>query len=254
LRGAAVARALAVLAAVAAMLAFFATFSRGGMISLGVVILAGCVYAGKARPAFVALVVGVVLVGAVFLGDTTSGAVARLTSTSTSGRSDIWKVGLRMVRAHPIIGVGSGNYSVVEPHYFAITPGQLTRGDLIVDRRFPAHNMYLHIQAELGIVGLVLFLGVLGLSLAAAVKAVRLFRAQGDRSLEILGRALVVALIGVLAADFFLSDQYDKQLWLLLALGPALLAIARQGALRTPDYVPPLLISPALSSDPVWQQ
>ena len=36
----------------------------------------------------------------------------------------------------------------------------------------------------------------------------------------------MVALVALLAMDFFLSDQFSKQLWLLLALCPALLAIA----------------------------
>jgi O-antigen ligase len=228
LRRAPVARALAVLAALGAMAAFFGTFSRGGMISLAVVILVGCVYAGRARPAFVALVIGAALVGAVFLHNDTSGAVQRLTSTNTSGRSDIWKVGLRMVRANPVLGVGSGNYTVAEPHYLLSSPGAIQRGDLIVTTPLPAHNIYLHVLAEMGIIGLGLFVSILWLSIRCAVKAVRVFRATGQRSLEILGRALVVSLAGILAADFFVSDQYSKQLWLLLALGPALLAIARR--------------------------
>ena len=35
--------------------------------------------------------------------------------------------------------------------------------------------------------------------------------------MEIVARAMVVALVGILAADFFVSEQYGKQLWLLLA-------------------------------------
>jgi O-antigen ligase len=235
-----IARVFAVLAAVAAMAAFFATFSRGGMLALGVVILAGCVYAGKSRPAFVALVIGVVLVGSVFLQDTTSGAVARLTSTSTSGRSDIWKVGLRMARANPILGIGSGNFTIAEQHYLLTSPGKITAVDLILDTPQPAHNIYLHVLAEMGVVGLALFLSVIVLSLRAAVKAVKLFSARGDQSMEILGRALVLALVGILAADFFVSDQYSKQLWLLLGLGPALLAIARRTSVEdNPPYMTP---------------
>ena len=227
-RHAPVARALAILAALGALAAFFGTFSRGGLIALGVVILVGCVYAGRARPAFVALVLATLVVGAVFLGSNTSGAVQRLTSTNTSGRSDIWKVGLRMVRANPVLGVGSGNYTVVERDYLLTEPGAIQRGDLIVTTPLPAHNIYLHIVAEMGIIGLVLFVSILWLSIRSAVKAVGIFRANGQRSLEILGRALVVALAGILAADFFVSDQYSKQLWVMLALGPALLAIARR--------------------------
>jgi hypothetical protein len=38
----------------------------------------------------------------------------------------------------------------------------------------------------------------------------------------------VVALVAFLTSNFFLSSQFDKQLWLLIALGPVLLAISRQ--------------------------
>jgi O-antigen ligase len=256
LKRAPMARGLAVVAALAGMAAFFGTFSRAGLIALGVVILAGCVYAGKARRAFLAsLVIGVVVVGAVFLQDTSSGAVQRLTSSSTSGRSSIWKVGLRMVRANPIIGVGSGNYTVAEPHYFLTSPGEIQRGDLIVDTPFPAHNIYLQAWAEMGVIGLALFLSVIVLSVRAAVKAVTLFRASGEQSMEILGRVLVIALAGILAADFFAPDQYSKQLWLLLAVGPALLAIARRSPVAR-SHAPPTLMAPGppVPSDPAWQR
>jgi O-antigen ligase len=239
LRRAPLARLLAGLAAVVAMVAFFGTFSRGGLLALGVAIVAGCIYGGKSRPAFALLLVGVVLVGSLFLRDTTSGAVARLTSASTSGRIDIWKVGLRMVRAHPIVGVGSGNYTVAEPHYLLTSPGAIQRGEFIIDTPLVAHNIYLHVLAEMGVVGLALFLGVLGLAIRSATRAVEIFRRRGERSLEILGRALVVALAGILAADFFVSDQYSKQLWLLLALGPALLAIARELPEPEPAFAGP---------------
>jgi O-antigen ligase len=177
------------------------------------------------------LVVAVALVGSVFLRETTSGAVARLTNSTTSGRTDIWKVGLRMVRAHPVVGVGSGNYTIAEPHYLLISPGAIKRGDFILDRTLVAHNIYLHVLAEMGVIGLALFLSVLGFSISAAVRAVSLLHKRGDRALEVLGRALVVALVSMLAADFFASEQYSKQLWLLLAMGPALLALAQ----RAPD-------------------
>jgi hypothetical protein len=49
----------------------------------------------------------------------------------------------------------------------------------------------------------------------------------GDERMELATRAVLVALLGILAADFFISGIYSKQLWLLLALGPALLAVAR---------------------------
>jgi F0F1-type ATP synthase assembly protein I len=53
-----------------------------------------------------------------------------------------------------------------------------------------------------------------------------------------------VALIGILTADFFISEQFSKQLWLLLGLGPALLGVARsmqaarERGERTPGAAP----------------
>ena len=44
--------------------------------------------------------------------------------------------------------------------------------------------------------------------------------------MESCARAVVVALVAVFVADFFVSEQLSKTLWLLLGLGPALLAIA----------------------------
>ena len=78
--------------------------------------------------------------------------------------------------------------------------------------------------------GLALFLSFIALAMRCAIKAVSIFRRRGERSMELMGRAIVVALAGILAADFFLSEQYSKQLWLLLAMGPALLSLARRGS------------------------
>ena len=49
----------------------------------------------------------------------------------------------------------------------------------------------------------------------------------GDAGMELLARGLFVALVAMLAADFFISEPYNKHLWLLLALCPAVLAVAR---------------------------
>jgi O-antigen ligase len=103
----------------------------------------------------------------------------------------------------------------------------VTRADLIVDTPKVAHNIYLEMLADLGIPGLLAFLGVVGGSLAAAVAAARTFERLGDRELEVMARCAVFALIGFLVSDFFLSGEFSKQLWLAFALGPTLLAMSR---------------------------
>ena len=93
--------------------------------------------------------------------------------------------------------------------------------------------MYLHVLAELGIVGLALFVSLIGFSVVSTVKAARRFERAGDRDMELLARGLVVGMLGLLAADFFLSGQFSKQLWILLGLGPAMLALSKRRAKRS---------------------
>jgi O-antigen ligase len=97
----------------------------------------------------------------------------------------------------------------------------------VVDQPHVAHNIYLGFLAELGIVGLCLFLVIAAGSLRTAGLAARSFARSGDRDLELVTRAVIVAILALLAADIFISDQYSKVLWLLLAFGPALLGVSR---------------------------
>jgi hypothetical protein len=45
--------------------------------------------------------------------------------------------------------------------------------------------------------------------------------------MELISYGLLCGVLGFLAASFFLSEEYSKQLYLLLAMGPALLHVAR---------------------------
>jgi O-antigen ligase len=153
-------------------------------------------------------------------------ALQRVTMSDTSGRADIWTVGWRMVQAHPLTGVGSGNFQAASIHYLE-QPGSITSANLIVDVPHVAHNIYLELLADLGIPGLIAFLGIVLASMGAAWRAAEEFRRAGRQDLELLARCLLLALVAFMAADFFLSGEFSKQLWLLLALAPATLAVAR---------------------------
>jgi O-antigen ligase len=130
------------------------------------------------------------------------------------------------VEDEPLRGIGAGNFSTASIHYL-IGPGLLRRSDFIVDTQKVAHNVYLETLAELGIVGLTLLVVLILLLFRCSLAAIRQFERNGDVAMEIISRAQLVALIGLLASLFFSSDQYSKQLWLLFAIGPTLLAIAR---------------------------
>jgi O-antigen ligase len=144
-----------------------------------------------------------------------------------------------MVEAHPLDGVGAGNFQVSSKHY-VLQPGSLARSDEIFIGNKVTHNTYLQTAAELGLIGLALFLGVIAFSFWCLVGAAQRFRRARDIPSEALARSLIVAMVGLLAADFFISEMFSKQLWLMLGIGPALLAIAKrtEAAAKSPDPVP----------------
>jgi O-antigen ligase len=211
-----------------AMFGIVLTVSRSGLVALGVAILAAIVFSGRWRPrvAVVGVLVGLVAFS-YFAFLAPSAARERVTHfDGGTGREDIWRVAWRMVEDNPAKGVGAGNFENTSIHYLLV-PGTLRRSDFIVDTRKTAHNVYLGTLAELGVVGLALLAALILILLITSFRAIKAFERNGNVQMEILARAQLVAIFGLLAALFFSSDEYKKQLWLLLAMAPALLAIAR---------------------------
>jgi O-antigen ligase len=241
-RGKPLVRLACVAAGVICMLALFLTSSRGGLIALAVALIAAVFLGGRRRGTMLVAALGAILV-TVFYFATIAPADVRervIHPEGGTGRVDIWTVGLRMVKDNAIHGVGSGNFTTSSIHYL-LEPGVLLRDDFIIDTPKVAHNTYLQILAELGIVGFALFMTILLFSLVCAFKAHRVAAAAGDRELDIIARATVVALVALFSAYIFVSRDYGKQLWLLLALCPVMLELARreaQGRLSAPDPEP----------------
>jgi O-antigen ligase len=214
------------LGAIALLIAgLVATESRGGAVAGVVAIVAAFVlFRGRRREvaAVAALALGVAAVTFV----SSPGTWERVTSyKNDNGRADLRTVAWRMGMDEPVTGVGLNNFEVRAPD-FVREPGALTYVGLIVDDPHLVHNTYLQLFAEDGIVGLALFLGIVGGCLRAAKLAADRFGARGERQLETLARAVMVATISVLAADLSLSSATEQRLWLLLALGPVLLTVA----------------------------
>jgi O-antigen ligase len=227
------------------------TVSRGGLVALGVALIAACLMAGRWRGRALAVAtVAVVTMVVYFASFAGLDARDRVTTVEGgSGRTDIWKVGWRMVEDKPIQGIGSGNFPISSIHYL-LEPGVLERDEFIIDTPKVAHNTYLQVLAELGIVGLSLFLAIIAFSIRCALHAARWFARHGDSQMELVARGMVVALVGVLAADFFISEHFGKHLWLLLGLGPAMYGVARRTYPERAQANPPPSTAPALRAVP----
>ena len=224
------------MAAAFCVMGIFLTVSRGGLIALAASLLAALVFAGRWRPiAFVATAAIACSSFYYFAVVAPPEATERLEVTTEGeaalkqGRTTIWQVAERIVEAKPVTGVGAGNFQVSARRYL-LQPGALGRTDLIIATPKVVHNTYLGMAAELGLVGLGMFSVIVLFCVSSAIRAARHFTAIGDRGGEALARGLTVALVGTLVADTFISQEYNKVLWLMLGLGPALLGIARSRA------------------------
>ncbi len=122
-------------------------------------------------------------------------------------RVAIWKEGLDMFQQRPFLGVGTGGYmNIVAP---------------IQGERRVAHNVFLSILVELGIIGLALFV------LMMAVLLVSVRHMKKDERLM-----WVLLLSTFLVGGFFLSWEHTKQTWLIMGL-----LAARAVPLRAPFKV-----------------
>jgi hypothetical protein len=202
--------------------------SRGGIVALAVALVVGLVCA-RGHRAGVAAIAAVAIVTGTAWFVAQPAAWQRVTSNvqEGSGRADLWRVARLVAADHPLIGVGLENFEVQSPRYVRAVP-DLIAVELIAERPHEVHNAYLQTLADTGAIGLALWLlPVLG-SWGACWAAARRFDARGARSDAALARAVGVAIAALLAGSIFLSNASDPRLWILLGLGPALLACAQR--------------------------
>lgn len=130
---------------------------------------------------------------------------ANTTDPSLLERIQAQEVGLAMFRAHPATGVGVGNFAAVEP-MFLDQPGVLNTGQI-----FAAHDLYLEIAAEQGVLGLGAWLLFYGGALFISIRALTLAAQLGNRDLQLISLGVLMGLVGWAAASavLHLSDLND---------------------------------------------
>jgi O-antigen ligase len=133
---------------------------------------------------------------------------------SIMGRLYAWKIGVLIALDRPFIGVGIGCFALAWPIYAGPEAGNAWK---------TAHNAFIQVLGEAGVVALVAFVSVI-----IAVMA-RLWRGMRPRSGEpaALAKGVFIALWGYVTCAMALSIAFNWFLYLLLALG---IAVARFSA------------------------
>jgi len=120
-------------------------------------------------------------------------------ATDRSGRVEIWKRGLSLMLNKPLFGCGINQFSIVN--------GKMPDGSWLT-----AHNSFIQIGAELGIISLMLFVMTIYMSIKT------LNDCESNLENAWLIRGVRTALYGFCIGGFFLSWAYACGLYFLIAL------------------------------------
>lgn len=198
------------------MVAIVATFSRGGFLTLAVILVA---YLGTIRRrggggwAFLALVLGLAVVPLFIPGYTERlSTITTISADPTGSSQERWRdmlAALTYMMYHPVVGAGIGMNA-------------LAMNEMRGDTGREVHNVYLEYGMELGIPGLILFL----LLLTGCLKHVRNVQRQSAQipalyELSYLSQGIRISLIAFAVAGFFHPVAYHFYFYYIAGLAIA---------------------------------
>lgn len=226
-------RLLALGTAAIAAGAIIHTYSRGGALALGVVVIGCLATARLSRRHLLAFGATVLLGGVVLLSGDFGRRLGTLRQilpgqervekldTSFQNRILQARVAWRVFLDHPVLGVGAGNYTEHYVEYADEVGSAAPEYDKAGGAHYP-HNLYLELASETGFAGLIAFGAVVLLFVGHLRRAGAAYRDDGDELNATLASALLIALVGYLVSSLFLHGHYQRYLWLLLGLSAAL--------------------------------
>ena len=184
------------------LLGIVMTGSRGGMLAAVLCMLVLLAAAPRGRRILAAYLVTGTVVGLVaFFVHPLGLAEREVTTTSSSGRTSIWKVGLAACPQYCPVGSGWETFPIVYARTQPTVPGaEVLAG---AGGAYQPHNVILLVAIELGIAGLLLFFAVLGLTVAEAWRLPSAVRGPP-----------LAALLGTYQAALFLSNLGYKFFWM----------------------------------------
>lgn len=222
------------------VVSLFMTSSRGGFLGL---LVAGMVFAYRRFGVKGALGVLALLLLAVLPTDLGERALATLDrnaeapaglEASNKAHTALFWGGLRMMMDSPVFGVGPYRFSDYSRAYSGL------------DISYIAHNTYLELGAEAGLLVLLLYVLLVATAVATLGRVAKLGGRPETRSLAAWAEGLRTGLIGFSVSAGFISAQYEKYFWLAIFLSIAIARLALRATVPVAARAPqPVALSPA---------
>ncbi|CAN5888812.1 hypothetical protein BH18ACI5_BH18ACI5_26990 [soil metagenome] len=226
-----IARAIGLIGVPLIAAAIIFTKSRGGTIGLAVMVIVFLYKVRRVRPGLAAGIILICLATVPLLPESFTSRMSSIANPeedptgSREARKQLLKEAYRTFLDHPVFGIGAGQF-------MNYSPEERTRYVAWRD----THNAPLQVAAELGVVGLALFVAIIWSGFAAARIAARTLRARAPTARLRLRRAAMgehdrftmyaagftASLAGWFIAALFASVAYYWTLYLVLGLALAL--------------------------------
>ena len=145
------------------------------------------------------------------LGSSESGPALAGADNSLRDRTSLMLSALMVFRDHPVIGVGPG----MVKYYTQSAAREIGISSVTGD--YQAHNLFLGIAADAGLLGLICFLLILFIPLRDLARA-RKYWMVSRPDLSYLATAFFQALVAYIVTGFFLHLSYYRFFYLMLAL------------------------------------
>jgi len=133
---------------------------------------------------------------------------------NTSERLKMWKKTLSMIKDHPLMGVGSGNWKVVIPSYGLANTGY-AQGGVAPDR---VHNTYLQIASETGVPGAIFYFGMWVLIAVIGFKMIRK-TTSNDKKILVIVMLAGLSAVAVDSLFSFAVERIEHSIYMLLMAG-----------------------------------
>ncbi len=190
--------------------AVFLTGSRGGLLGLGVSILLMSLRSSKKL--FTVFLIPVFLVAYVWQAGSIMKERARDIPryeevASSQTRLQAWAAAGRMILSHPVTGVGVSSFGAAFSNFSDKHPRE-------------AHNTFLQISAEMGLMAGIAWLGIVIFSLLGLWRSASVLRSRTsdeDRFAYYASESVLVSLIGFVTCSTFLS-LHTNELFFYLAI------------------------------------
>jgi len=198
----------------------FLTGSRGGLVGIAVT-MAVIIWRSKNKAFGILLVPAFVAAYVLEAGDVMRERAATIseyeTESSAHARFESWDAAIKMIKANPLIGVGMASFAPAFPDYSSNEPRE-------------AHNTFLHITAESGVIAGSMYLLIVFSVITTLWKVGKRTRNSEDEDSTIyfLNEAVLVGFTGLIVCSLFLSLQLFEIFYCLCVMANGVIFVADQ--------------------------